>query len=488
MPTAANNRGNRVALFFLFAFAAALPHSIAGAQTAAVLAALVWLVGLLVQRQRPLATPLDVPILLFLLVSGLAALFSLDPAASVTKLGSTALILIVPLTAGTIQTRRQALALVLVLLGSASVSAAVAVGEKIVGRGVEVVALAADSPFRRRVQPRDVILACDAQRIAGPAHFAQLLAAHNRTLPLVCQGLQGGMIPYTLKIPPRRLPEEASPGAWGYKVKPGRRIRARGTYSHFVTYAGVMLQLAALTIGLWLAYRRKWSPPGVGLALLAFLLVGTLAATFTRASWAALALAALAMVWMKVGWRGRIAAVLAALLALGGLNALLVRWRGTGFYNPADSSIQYRLAMWADGRRLIGEHPWLGVGMETVGNHWQELGVRTYERFGLRSHFHSTPIQLGVERGLLGLAAWLLLMGLYVRLLVRLVVRTGRRDDWWSRGLALGSFGATSGFLASSLVHYNFGDSEVVMVFWLLAGVAVALDRLTSAPENPSPS
>ncbi len=69
-------------------------------------------------------------------------------------------------------------------------------------------------------------------------------------------------------------------------------------------------------------------------------------------------------------------------------------------------SMQYRRMMWADGLRLMGEHPWLGVGMNTVTVRWRELGLRAYEQFGLQSHFHSTPIQLGVERGLLGLAAW----------------------------------------------------------------------------------
>jgi hypothetical protein len=58
-------------------------------------------------------------------------------------------------------------------------------------------------------------------------------------------------------------------------------------------------------------------------------------------------------------------------------------------------------------------------------------------------------------------------------------LRTRAAADWWEHGLALGLFGAVVGFLASGLVHYNFGDAEVVMVFWLLMGAALALDRLT---------
>lgn len=486
LPLATHDRWQRVAGFFLLLFAAALPHSIAAAQTLAALAALTWLAGLGARRQRPVPTPLDVPIVVFLLASALAAAFSLEPGVSVTKLAGTALALLVPVTAGIIATRRQALLLVAVLLASGSVSAARVAWQKAVGRGVEIVELATDSPLRPRAQPRDLILRCDAQEIKNPAHFDQLLAQHDPSAPLVCEGLRGGIVPFRLKVRRERLPRPGGLAAWGYKVKTGRSFRARGTFSHFTTYAEVMLQLAALAAGLWLAYPRKKSLAGAGLMLLVVLLAAALAATYTRASWAGLALGGLAMVWMRVGWRGRVAALGMTALAVAALNELLVRWRGVGFYNPADLSLQYRRMMWEDGLRLIREHPWLGIGMDTMVTRGRDLGLRAYEQFGLVGHFHSTPIQLGVERGLLGLAAWLLLMGLYVRLLVRLVARTKYSDDWWARGLALGILGATAGFLASGLVHYNFGDSEVVMVFWLLAGVVAALERLTRAAPAPA--
>jgi len=482
LGTAANDRRDRLAGFFLLVFAAALPHSISVSQTAAALALLVWAGGLLARRQRPPSTPLDLAILLFVCVAVLAAVFSLDPALSVTKLDNVALIAIVPLTAALVRTRRQALILVLVLLGSAAVGAGVVLVEKAVGRGVEVVAVAPGSPFKKRLQPRDVLLRCDRQEIRNPAHFHELLNQHNRSLPLHCEGMRAGFIPFGVTLNPKRLPAAAAPAGWGAEVKVGRSLRARGTYDHPVTYAEVLLQLTALAAGLWLAGARRWSGAGVGLLIVGLLLAGALAATFTRASWAALVVAGLAMLWMKLGWRGRIGVAVAAVVALVGLNTTLVKWRGVGFYNPADTSIQYRLLMWEDGWRLIREHPLLGVGMDSVLTHWQELGLRAYQQFGLQSHFHSTPIQLGVERGLVGLAAWLLLMGLYLRLLLRLLQRTRNAADGGERGLALGLFGAAVGFLASGLVHYNFGDSEVVMVFWFLAGVAVALDRLACAP------
>ena len=50
-----------------------------------------------------------------------------------------------------------------------------------------------------------------------------------------------------------------------------------------------------------------------------------------------------------------------------------------------------------------------------------------------------------------------------------------------NRGILLGCFGGSIGFFASSVVHYNFGDAEVVMALFLLMAVSVRLTQLTGA-------
>lgn len=420
---------------------------------------------------------MDWPILAFLLVSALAALASIDPVVSIPKLRSTALVLIVPVAAGVIRSHRQAVLVILVLVVSAGVSAGLTWWEKVAGRGIEVVALEGSSPLLPYFQSRDIILNCDGYEIDDPIQFQRFLAGHATSAPFQCTGLRGGIQPFRVDILFDRHLPPPRPEDWGYQVKVGRSSRARGSYSHFVTYAEVMLQLAALASGIWLGCPRKWSWTGIGLLVLAALFCGALAATLTRASWTGLAVAGLVMLWLRINWRGRLIALISIALALVGMNALLVEWRGVGFYDSFDISFQYRRMMWEDGFRLMREYPWLGIGMDTVLAHWQELGLRAYEKFGLHSHFHSTPVQLVVERGLLGFGAWLVLLGAYLKLLWGLVKRTKSDQDWWIHGIALGTLGATAGFLASGLFHYNFGDSEVVMLFWLLAGMAIALQR-----------
>ena len=50
-------------------------------------------------------------------------------------------------------------------------------------------------------------------------------------------------------------------------------------------------------------------------------------------------------------------------------------------------------------------------------------------------------------------------------------------DDWIERGVVLGALGGMCGFFTSGLVHYNWGDSEVVMIFYLIVGLTLAIER-----------
>ncbi len=96
-------------------------------------------------------------------------------------------------------------------------------------------------------------------------------------------------------------------------------------------------------------------------------------------------------------------------------------------------------------------------------------------------------MQIAFERGLPALFVWAAWLFVYGRMLWRLA-RSKLQTDWVERGLVLGALGGLVGFLAAGLVHYNFGDSEVVMVFYLVMGLALAAERLAprAAEEGPA--
>jgi hypothetical protein len=59
--------------------------------------------------------------------------------------------------------------------------------------------------------------------------------------------------------------------------------------------------------------------------------------------------------------------------------------------------------------------------------------------------------------------------------LTRKLKAENRLEAW---GISIGVLGALVAFNVSSLVHFNFGDGEVVMMFWLLTGLLFAVRRI----------
>jgi O-antigen ligase len=135
--------------------------------------------------------------------------------------------------------------------------------------------------------------------------------------------------------------------------------------------------------------------------------------------------------------------------------------------------------------------------MDSIKAHWREWDMFDHGRIPI-GHMHSNLLQLALERGVPVLVLWLAMLGLYARLLWRLTreLRNKRVSNaashgpagnkpsvdlglWIDRGIVLGALGGLAGFFASGLVHYNWGDSEVVMIFYFIMGLSLAVRRAT---------
>jgi O-antigen ligase len=120
--------------------------------------------------------------------------------------------------------------------------------------------------------------------------------------------------------------------------------------------------------------------------------------------------------------------------------------------------------------------------MDSVKAHWKEWGFPG----DVLIHMHSTPLEIAFERGIPALVLWFWIMAVFWSTTSAAEKSFRYSSDHNLYGFFLGALGAISGFFASSMVNYNFGDGEVALVFWFLMGLVMALApaEITEMPQN----
>jgi len=465
--------------FFLIIFVLAAPHSIAVTQIAYSVAVLLWVIRCLLGGASPLPQRLAWPLLAFLLLSAASAAFSFAPAESWAQMKKVALLLVAVLWFQNTTSIRQVKWLSGLLIASCLLNVAYTGWQYTFGIGAKLGSIGPASGLAcRGLQEGDFISHVGGHRVREREQLMRALADPDLESTVGLTVLRG--VPREkihLDLDRAAISEMRAKIASGQLlVSRGHPLRAQGFYDHYVTYADVLVQIALLAFGLFVTCPRGKLNRKLLLGLTVLGMTSALWLTLTRAAMVSFLLGCLLVVFLACRGSARVAMVGFAVLALvvGGL--LLQRSRGLGWLNLQSPEAEYRLLMWKDGLRLIYQYPWVGIGMGSLKNHWQEWHIEAYQKFPLRSHFHSSPMQIAVERGLLTLAAWLWFLIGYFRIL-RKLLRMTAKTDWSARGLALGLGSACCAFLLGSLTDYNWGDSEVVMVFLMFVGWVLALER-----------
>ncbi|HEX8557360.1 MAG TPA: O-antigen ligase family protein [Pyrinomonadaceae bacterium] len=490
----------RATLACLFLYAAAAPHSIAATQTAWLLAMLCWALRLCL-RPRPALhrTPVDAWLLGFFVLTFLTALASYNPEVSIGKLRAASLFTVVYVVAQNVRRPRVVRALVLTLVASCALGLIHTFTVYARGRGVKLRALAADSPLRAAgFVEGDTVLSVDGAPADGPEDVARGIESERPARDRAYRWTDGTVAcrwdaraacvrAYRAEnLPAENVARDALPPGPTAEARlgilewsRGRDERASGFYGQYQTYAEVLQLVASLALGLFVSLRRRRGLKGALLALALAGMVAALVLTVTRASWAGFLLSALVITLVGASRRTLLVTALLALPLVAAGLFVLQQKRQVGFIDTKDGSTSWRLLVWREGAQVLASSPrhlLVGVGMDSLKRRWREWGMfdRGRQPWG---HLHSTPLQIAFERGVPALLVWAAWLFVYGRMLWR-QARGGLEDDWVGRGLALGALGGLCGFLAAGLVHYNFGDSEVVQVFYFVMGLALAADRL----------
>jgi O-antigen ligase len=486
----------RAAFVFMILMFAAAPHSIAATQIAWLTGMFLWVVRFFIKPRPPLIrTPLDVPLWIFFGWSIVSSIFSYDPPTSIDRLRNVALFLIFYFVINLVRTKRIAVFLAATMILSAMVSVVWTPIERIIGRGVEISGVTADSPLTKAlIKNGDTLLKVNGKKINVPEDLAAEIEANELskvtfyrpdyylTVDVWRKNLLGGATAF----------EKLGFTDW----KRSRNWRSAGFYGHYTTFAEVLQLIASLTLGLFIASfgkgfllrkradavekqatasGRRWT---LILAPCLVAMAFALLLTVTRGSQLGFLLSATAMVFI-VGSRKMLLVSIAIILPVAFVGLVFLQQsREVGFFDSNDDSTKYRQTVYREGINLWLENPrhfFLGVGMDSIKKYAAEWKLFDDGKLPM-GHFHSTPIQLLVERGLPALLLWSWVLWIYARMLWRyLKSQMPDAGDWREIGIVLGCFGGVIGFLVAGLVHYNLGDAEVAMVFFMLMGLSVSI-------------
>lgn len=231
---------------------------------------------------------------------------------------------------------------------------------------------------------------------------------------------------------------------------------------------GLLAAAALVTVRVRQGETARWEWAALALVLLGLLL------NFKRGSWgcAMIVLGVYLVRYLKKRGLALVAAVVVVAILMPP-----VRQRLASIREQFDVMSGSRATMWMHvAPEMIRQHPW-GVGYGAVSHDMmREYSWRIEPG---RDHLHSNVLQVLVETGWLGLAVYLLWMTKAVLDgfgFVRLAPAASPVEQAGAFCLVL----MLCGLLLNGIVEYNFGDTEILVLYGVVMGAAAA-GRLRSA-------
>ena len=286
----------------------------------------------------------------------------------------------------------------------------------------------------------------------------------------------------------------------------GGSIRAFGTFDQPNPFAIYLATGLTLAIGLGMSivrsgWRRLISPFGLLLLICAFVIAEAVLASSSRSAWLALVAAVGVMIALQ-GRRFALAGVGAVLLVLGfgivgGFSVLpasitarlSILSENFSLFDARDAlvttqnfAVVHRMAIWQAAWDMFLDHPLLGVGPGNFDFHYLDYALPKWDE--PPGHAHNYFLNLLAEQGVLGLGAYITMIGSLAMLLLRTLrsLPNSMGTDWWlSHGLVSGALGV----LALLTVQHAF-DNLYVHSIGIQIGLLVGLGLGTqqAAPKD----
>jgi O-antigen ligase len=239
-----------------------------------------------------------------------------------------------------------------------------------------------------------------------------------------------------------------------FRSAPGERIT--GFMGHPLTQAGILLLFLSVALSHSLFSKEKsrffWAG-GCILALVA------LALTLTRSAWIGLAVAAAFILALYKPKALILIPIVVVLFFL--LSPKLVKSRILSIFSTRSYSNAQRIEYLRAGVKIIRDYPLFGTGPNTVDMVFQNPKYGLSDLSKRNVHLHNNLTQIGAERGIPALLAWLTFIGWTFLSLLKLL----KNKDPTVYPLTVSALAALLAFCTAGLFEYNFGDSEITLLF-----------------------
>jgi O-antigen ligase len=250
--------------------------------------------------------------------------------------------------------------------------------------------------------------------------------------------------------------------------KPPPNGRISGFMGNPMTQAGLLLLFSCMALTLLILNKGRirylWGG-GFLLSLVALIL------TQTRSAWLGLIIGAAVILFLYKPKALIILPLAVGLFYLASPQSIKKRALSTFSlkgYNKL--RIEYIKA----GLKIIGDFPLFGTGPDTVDMVFQKPEYGLSEEAKRNVHLHNNIVQIGAERGIPTLLAWLAFM---VWIFISLLKLLKNKDPTLYQ-FTVAALAALLAFSIAGLFEYNFADSEITALFLYMITIPFSLARI----------
>lgn len=253
--------------------------------------------------------------------------------------------------------------------------------------------------------------------------------------------------------------------------------RIHGFTGNWMTFSGLLMILNVLLFSnlLFLKKHPVWFYPAFAILSVTLLL------TLTRNAWLGFLSATFVLIAMR-----RVRWVIALPLVVGmvfvGSIVMFpstIGHRMQDMFNPDETSARDRMLMLKSGGEIIRDYPLTGVGSGMIPQVYPRYRA-AHSVFHNNQHLHNNLVQMAAENGILALLAWIWLIG---KVLLDLIHWKRNVVNPEEKFIIHGTIGILVSLMVAGMFEYNFGDSEIKMLFFVLITIPYAWHRQILARE-----